>query len=141
MPPDSASNLFYGVIDTDGTIYEMRGHRRGERVGVDVQRVNEFEDQIAEMQGVLDSWYPKMVEHGYIKIEKTAEQIARDAAEEQLQIIKEQSEQQNQINLKLLEAIHGLQAELSDIKSMKSSAPVVKRAKSGKFLKPDAGAE
>jgi len=107
-----------GITDADGTIYSFISGRKGQVIGVDLQREQELLTQIGEMESVLENYYQKLVELGVIVPEKTPEQIAKEAAEEQLRIVQEQAEEQAKINQALLSAIQGLQAEITEIKSM-----------------------
>ena len=103
-----AANIFTGMIDTDGTIYEAGTGRKRQKIGVDSQREEELVKQIAEMQEVLESYYNKLVELGEIVPPKTAEQIAL-----------EQAEQQREINLTLLDAIENLKNEVKALSGKK----------------------
>ena len=105
-----ASNIFTGMIDESGTIYEASTGRKRQPVGIDSQREQELLDQINQMQSVIDNYYEKLVSLGEIVPPKSAEEIAR-----------EQASQQAEINQRLLEAISGLQAELSEIKGVKAN--------------------
>lgn len=104
-------------IDEEGTIYQYNGRQRGMPIGVDTQREKEMLAQIEEMQGLIDNYYEKLVELGVIKPPKTPEEVAREAAEEQLRIVQEQARQQSEINLTLLDAVKGLQAEMAALKT------------------------
>ena len=101
-----APNIFSGMIDEDGTIYEATSGRKRNIVGIDDQRHSELLKQISDMQGVIDNYYEKLVELGAITPPKTPEQIAQ-----------EQAAQQAEINMKLLEAINNLQIEIGTLKS------------------------
>lgn len=128
------NSIFTGERDIkDGTIYSVGAGRERVKVGVDAEREQELLQSITAMQETLDSWRPKMIEHGYIKIEKSAEETARELAEEQLRIAQEQAEQyrqqaelrerefqkqaqqQAEINQALLKAISGIQTQLGEV--------------------------
>lgn len=102
----STDNIFTGMIDLDGNIYNASMRNNRVKIGVDAEREQELLNQIEEMQGVIDNYYQKLVDLGAIIPPKTPEQIAQ-----------EQAEQQSLINQQLLEAIGSLQAELKEMKS------------------------
>jgi len=135
-------NTFAAEIAKDGTIYNTR---TGVPVGVDNQRVRDMEaehaNEIAEAAEVADRLYQELVDAGLRVVKKTPEEIARDAAEQQLTLAREQARQQAEINESLLGAIKGLQAEISGLKATKDELdkhPVGKRKKPP--TKPEAGA-
>lgn len=106
-----AQNIFTAMIDESGTIWEAGAGRKRQAVGIDAQKEQDYQAQIAEMQGVIDNYYNKLVELGAITPPKTPEQIAQ-----------EQAAQQSLINEKLLEAISGLQSELNSMKNAVGSS-------------------
>lgn len=106
-------NIFTAMISEDGTIYETSTGRKRQPIGIDMQKEQEYQVQIAEMQGTIDNYFEKLVELGVIQIPKTPEEIAT----EQLRIAQEQAEQQAQINQSLLEAINSLKTELKEMKA------------------------
>lgn len=110
-------NLFTGMIDESGQIWDMATGRKGRPVGIDAQREQELLQQITDMQETLDSWRPKMIEHGYIQIPKTPEEIA----EEQLRMAREQAAQQAEINQALLAAITSLRSQIGELKNHERS--------------------
>ena len=114
---------FVAVIDTSGVIYQTDSGRKRQAVGVDLQRESELTGQIEEMQEVIENYFQKLVELGAIVPEKSPEQVAREAAEEQLRIAREQSEQQARINAALLDAVNELRSEIAE---MKQAPTVVK---------------
>lgn len=101
-----ADNIFTAMIDEAGVIWEAGTGRKRQAVGIDAQKEQDYQSQISEMQGIIDNYYNKLVELGAIVPPKTPEQIAQD-----------QAAQQSEINLKLLEAINSLQAELGELKN------------------------
>jgi hypothetical protein len=103
-------NIFTGIIDLDGNIYEVNGYRKGNPIGVDLQKQREYEQTITEMQGRLDEYYSKLVELGVITPPKTAEQIAM-----------EQAQEQQKINQGLLEAITDLKNEISELRGVNNN--------------------
>lgn len=111
------NSIFTGDIDKDGTIYSVGAGRERLKVGIDAQREQDLLQTITEMQETLENWKPKMIEHGYIKIQKSPEEIARDIADEQIKIAKEQAAQQAQINQALLQAITTLQNQIGEMKN------------------------
>ena len=109
----AGENVFTGIINMSGDIFEMNGYRQGNKVGIDAEKENEYIKQIAEMQTVIDNYFDKLVELGAIVPPKSAEQIAA----EQLAIAQEQAAQQAEINQSLLKAISGLQAQIEEMKN------------------------
>jgi len=105
----SAENLFTGMIDMNGDIYNAGTSRQRMKIGIDTKREEDLLSQMTEMQERLDQYYAKLVELGVIVPQKTPEEIAQ-----------EQATQQAMINQKLLEAISGLQAELGELKNERS---------------------
>lgn len=99
-------NIFTAMIDEQGTIWEAGTGRKRQAVGIDAQKEQDYQTQIAEMQGVIENYYGKLVELGAITPPKSAEQIAQ-----------EQAAQQTEINRTLLEAIQGLQSEIRGLKA------------------------
>lgn len=116
MAYNDSNNTFVALIDSNGMIRDMSTGRRGEVIGVDYQKEDEYKRTIAEMQETLDNYYGKLVELGAITIPKTPEQVAQEAAAEQLRFVQEQAEQQATINQALLKAVEGLNAELKELK-------------------------
>lgn len=112
-----SENTFVALVDRNGYIRDMSVSRRGEIIGMDYQKEEEYKQTIAAMQETLDNYYNKLVELGAITIPKSPEQIAQEAAAEQLRIVQEQAEQQASINSALLSAIENLNSELKELKS------------------------
>jgi len=104
------------MIGEDGTIYEAGSGRKRQVVGCDSQKEQDYIAQISEMQATIDNYYAKLVELGVIQPPKTAEEIARDAAAEQLKIVQEQARQQSEINSNLLAAIASLKREIGGLR-------------------------
>lgn len=121
MAYNNTDNTFVALIDQNGYIRDMSTGRRGEVIGIDYQKEEEYKATIAEMQETLDNYYNKLVELGAITIPKTPEQIAQEAAAEQVRIAQEQAEQQATINQALLQAIEGLSTELKELKESGNS--------------------
>jgi hypothetical protein len=86
MDDYSSATPFTAMIDTSGVIYEAGIGRKRQAVGIDIQREQEYQKQIADMQKVIDNYYDKLVELGAIVPPKTPEQIAQEQAMEQAQI-------------------------------------------------------
>ena len=101
------SNIFSGIIDQEGNIFEINGYRKGQKIGVDTQRENELLKQIDEITGITDSYRDRLVELGVIQMPKTPEQIAT-----------EQANEQQKINKALFEALTGFKSEISELKGM-----------------------
>lgn len=112
----NTENTFVALIDQNGMIRDMSAGRRGEVIGVDYQKEDEYKRTIAEMQETLDNYYNKLVELGAIAVPKSPEQIAQEAAAEQLRLAQEQAAQQAEINQALLGAIESLNAEVKELK-------------------------
>jgi hypothetical protein len=106
-------NMFYGIIDLDGNIFELNGHRKGKQVGVDLEKEQDYIKEIAERDEIIENYYNKLVEIGVIVPPKTAEQIAI-----------EQADEQREINKQLLQAITGLQSELKSLKGKTDNEPI-----------------
>ena len=99
-------------ISQDGKIYEVSSGRKGQYVGIDKQLEDELRTQISEMQEVLDSYYSKLVELGEIIPPKSPDEIAREAAEAQVQMMQTQLAEQSEINRALLDAVRGLTSKV-----------------------------
>lgn len=91
------NSIFTGDIDKDGTIYSVGAGRERLKVGIDIQREQELLQAVNDMQETLENWKPKMIEHGYIQIPLTPEQIAQETANEQLRLMQQQSQGQAQL--------------------------------------------
>lgn len=102
-----ADNIFTGEIDENGVIWEVSTGRKRQVVGIDTQKEQEYQQAITEMQETIDNYYAKLVEIGVIKPPKTAEEIAREAAEQQ-QIAMKQT----------VETMKGMQDEINEFKSI-----------------------
>lgn len=113
----NTDNTFVAMIDQNGFIRDISSGRRGEIIGVDYQKEEEYKQTISDMQETLDNYYNKLVELGAIEIPKSPEAIAQEAAAEQLRMAQEQAAQQAKINNALLEAIQGLKFEIGELKS------------------------
>jgi hypothetical protein len=107
---------FVAVIDKDGVIYQNVSGRKGAAVGIDLQREGKLLEQIEKMQDIIDNYYNKLVEVGVIVPPKTAEEVAKEAADEQLRIFREQAEEQSKINNTVLDALKALRSEIAEIK-------------------------
>lgn len=97
-------DFFTGTIGADGTIYSQSMSNGKVAIGVDNKIVQEMQNTINEMQETLDNWKPKMIEHGYITVEKTQEEI-----------LQEQNKQQAEINQQLLQAINSLNNQVKEL--------------------------
>lgn len=113
----NTENTFVALIDQNGLIRDMSAGRRGEIVGCDYQREEEYKQTIAEMQETLDNYFGKLVELGAIEIPKSPEAIAQEAAEEQLRMAQEQAKQQAEINQALLGAIEKLSNKVEELEA------------------------
>lgn len=96
--------LYRVSVESNGDIYEMVGLNKNRKLGIDIgrerellQMIQERDEQIKEHIEVLDSWRPKMILHGYIEIPKTPEEIAQEAAAEQIRIAQAQADRQIKI--------------------------------------------
>lgn len=122
------ANIFTGMIDLNGDIYQASVGRNRQKIGIDIQKESELLKQIEEMQSVIDNYYDKLVELGEIIPVKSVEQIAM-----------EQQAEQKEINLALLDAISSLQNEIKELKSSPNDIDIepklVDRDNSGKFRK------
>ena len=104
MDEYSAATPFTAMIDTTGIIYEAGIGRKRQAVGIDIQREQEYQKQIADMQAVIDNYYAKLVELGAIVPPKTPEQIAQ-----------EQAAEQKVINQSLMAAIQELSQKVGEL--------------------------
>lgn len=102
----STDNIFTGMIDMDGNIYNASMRNTRTKIGIDAQKESELLAQISEMQETLDNYREKLIELGVIEVPKTPEQIAQ-----------EQAEQQAIVNQQLLEAISALNAEVKELRN------------------------
>lgn len=110
-------NIFTGMIDENGIIWDMATGRKRQAIGVDAQKEQEYIQTISEMQETLDNWREILLENKLLNIPKTPEEIAREAAEEQLRMVQEQAAEQAEINKSLLEAINNLNLEIKELKN------------------------
>jgi len=113
----NTENTFVALIDQNGMIRDMSTGRRGEVIGVDYQKEDEYKRTISEMQETIDNYYGKLVELGAITIPKSPEQIAQEAAAEQLRLVQEQATQQAAINQALLESVQNTNAVIGDLQN------------------------
>jgi len=137
----NTENTFVALIDQNGMIRDMSTGRRGEVIGVDYQKEDEYKRTISEMQEPLDSYYNKLVEIRKYLIDRyddkdmvnqlsafappvTAEMIAQEAAAEQLRLAQEQATQQAELNKVFMESLQAsnqmlasLQSEIKELKS------------------------
>lgn len=109
----STENIFSGMIDMDGNIYNASMRSNRTKIGIDAEREQELLNQISEQEEIIKNYYDKLIELGVIVPPKTTEELAA----EQLKITQEQAEQQALINQSLLEAISSLQSELKEMKT------------------------
>lgn len=109
-------NIFTGMIDENGVIWDMATGRKRQAIGIDAQKEQEYQHTITEMQETLDNYYAKLVELGVITPVKTPEQIAQEAAAEQVRIAQEQAAQQMEVNRALLDAVKSLKAEIGELR-------------------------
>lgn len=98
-------NIFTGILDENGTIWEAGTGRKRQIIGVDTQREQELLGRISEIQERLDQYYNKLVEVGVITPPKSPEQIAQETAA-----------QQTAINQALLDAVNSLKSEIRELK-------------------------
>lgn len=110
-------NIFSGMIDENGVIWDIATGRKRQAIGVDSQKEQEYIHTITEMQETLDNWREILLENKLLKIPKTPEEIAQEAAAEQLRITQEQAAQQSEINKSLLDAINNLNLEIRELKN------------------------
>ena len=106
-----ASNIFTGVIDESGNIYSTGYGRDRNLVGVDMQKYNELNAQITDMQSTLDEYFNRF---GALEPLKTEAELK---AEEDMRIMQQEREEQREINQAMLSAIQNLTAEISALKT------------------------
>lgn len=116
--------FFTGAIESNGDIVVVSGARDSRKVGIDLRREEELIQDIKERDELLDNWRGILIENGLLKLPKTAEEIAQEAAAEQLQLMHEQAEQQAEINQALMEsnkalmeAVKGLSNTVRELKT------------------------
>lgn len=136
--------VYTAVVDEYGEIWEMVGYQKSRKLGVDIHKEKELLQTIEEIQEPLDNYYNKLIEIRKYLIDVyndkdmvnqlsafapviSAEQIAKEAAEEQirlaqdtaseqLRMAQEQAYQQSIINNELLDAIKKLSGEVANLK-------------------------
>jgi len=118
----SYENTFAAIISKDGTIFNARS---SVPVGVDNERVKEIEsalgEQMSDMQEVIDQLFQELVDAGLREVQKTPEQIARDAAEEQLQLARAQAQEQAEFNASMLDVMRAMQDEIKGLKAAQNA--------------------
>lgn len=113
-----SNTIFTGERDIkDGTIYSVGTGRERIKVGVDLEREQELLQANSDMQDTLDNWREILIQNGLLKMPKTPEEIAREAAEQQLALARDQAQQQASINQALLDAISGIQNQIGELKN------------------------
>jgi len=122
MNYQNQDNVFVGIIDNDGVICQYANSRKGSAVGIDLQREKELQAQISEMQEVIENYYSKLVEVGVIVPEKSPAEIAQAAAEQQLELARQQAAQQAEMNASLLDAVKSLKSEIAGLKTARSAS-------------------
>lgn len=105
-------NVFTGVIDDNGVIWDFVGGRKNVQVGIDAQKEKELLLEIDELKEITDNYYNKLVELGVITPPKTAEEIAN----EQINIIQTKLNEQSEINSTLLDTLKKMNAEIASLK-------------------------
>ena len=105
-------NVFTGVIDESGVIWDFIGGRKNKQVGIDSQKESELLAEIEELKEITDNYYNKLVELGVITPPKTAEEIAR----EQMETIEKRLTEQTTINTTMLDALQKLTNEIGRLK-------------------------
>ena len=126
MDAFSNDGRYIVAIDKDGRIFEVSSGRKGQLVGIDRQREEELLAQISDMQAVIDNYYAKLVDLGEIIPPKSPDEIAKEAAEAQLELLKcqigeqnrlskAQQNEQSQINAALLDAVRGLTSKIESL--------------------------
>lgn len=98
-------NFFTGVIDENGNIWDMAAGRKRQVIGIDTQKEEDYLKAISEMQETINNYYEKLVELGILKKEKTAEEIAQEAAENQNKLLSE-----------MIATINSLKTEMKELK-------------------------
>ena len=111
-------NTFVAEISKDGNIYNARS---GALVGIDNEKAQEmesvFEKEKAEMLGLIENYYNKLVELGVIVPEKSPAEITQAAMEEQLTLARQQAQRQAEINAEMLSMMKTMQEEMNTLKA------------------------
>jgi len=107
---------FVAIITSDGTIFQYANGRKGQAVGIDNQKAQEMEcdfaAQATDMQEVIDKLYQELVDAGL----RTRPKTEIDIANEQLELTRQQAQQQAEINASLLDAVKSLQNEIKGLR-------------------------
>lgn len=100
----NAPNIFVGIIAENGDIFNNSTTTKDrKKVGIDNDKEQEYINQIAEIQSLLDIYFNT---YGALPQPKSPEQI-----------IQAQADEQAQINKLMLDAINDLKTELLNLKS------------------------
>lgn len=110
--------FFTGMIDEKGDILVVSGTREYKKVGIDSRREQELIQEISERDETLEAWRNVLIENGLLKIPKTAEEIAEEAAREQMRLMQERNEQQIEINTVLLESVQKSNQTISALETI-----------------------
>lgn len=117
MNHEQPADQFVVAVDINGDIWHISRGRRQGVIGVDTQRYQELQRDKDELQAERDKFFDRLVELGEITIEKSPEEIAREAADERLKAVQEQAAQQAEMNKQMLETMKAMQEELAEIKA------------------------
>lgn len=131
---------YYTVyVEANGDICEMSGYQKGEKLGVDIREEAKYIQAISEMQEPLESYYQKLIEIRKYLIDKyndkemvdqlsafapqkSAEQIAEEAAAEQFRLMQEKAEEQAKINEALLNSNNALLQSIQNLNEMMTNS-------------------
>lgn len=105
-------NVFTGMIDENGDIWDFVSGRKNTKIGIDLQKEASLQRDNEDLQEIVENYYNKLVEVGVITKPKTAEEIAQ----EQISLIQNKLDEQTAINASLLDALQQINADLKEVK-------------------------
>lgn len=128
---DYGQNFFTGSIEPDGDILLASAGRDPKKVGIDTKREQELLQAIKERDETLDNWREILIENGLLAIPKTPEEIARETAEQQLLITKQQAEEQarlitsqNEAMAKMMNVLESMEKKLGGYENVNGNGYV-----------------
>lgn len=111
----TGNDFFTGFIDENGDIWVVSASREYKKIGIDSRKEAELVQAIQERDDMLENWRGILIENGLMKIPKTAEEIAQEAANEQLRLMQEERTRQMEINQAFMESFEGLSATIKEL--------------------------
>jgi len=108
-----SQNVFTGIIDDSGNIWDFVGGRKNAQIGIDLQKEQALQKDLVDLQEIVDNYYSKLVELGVITRPKSAEEIAQ----EQINLIQNKLDEQTAINLSLVDTLQKINEDLKEMRS------------------------